>query len=160
MYDESTSCPCGSGLTLKQCCGPLLRQEETPKTAEQLMRARFSAYVLNATDFLLRSWDESTRPGSDALNQNEAVSWKQLRIIRTENGGEADETGQVEFIAQGQVPGQAITLHETSRFRRQGGQWCYLDGVIHPSEKPSIKTPRNAPCPCGSGNKYKRCCGA
>ncbi|MCG8591822.1 MAG: SEC-C domain-containing protein [Proteobacteria bacterium] len=19
---------------------------------------------------------------------------------------------------------------------------------------------RNAPCPCGSGNKYKRCCGA
>lgn len=21
-------------------------------------------------------------------------------------------------------------------------------------------TPRNAPCPCGSGKKYKRCCGA
>lgn len=21
------------------------------------------------------------------------------------------------------------------------------------------KIPRNAPCPCGSGNKYKRCCG-
>jgi uncharacterized protein YecA (UPF0149 family) len=25
-------------------------------------------------------------------------------------------------------------------------------------EKPKL-TPRNAACPCGSGNKYKRCCG-
>jgi len=124
------------------------------------MRARFSAYALNVTDFLLSSWDESTRPDPDALNRNEPVSWKNLRIIRTEKGREADETGLVEFIAQGQVPGQSITLHESSRFRRQDGQWRYLDGVIHPSEKPSIKTPRNAPCPCGSGKKYKRCCGA
>jgi preprotein translocase subunit SecA len=26
-------------------------------------------------------------------------------------------------------------------------------------EKPAEQTPRNAPCPCGSGTKYKRCCG-
>src|ERR1035438_2255897 len=24
---------------------------------------------------------------------------------------------------------------------------------------PSVEIARNAPCPCGSGNKYKRCCG-
>lgn len=24
---------------------------------------------------------------------------------------------------------------------------------------PPMKAPRNAPCPCGSGRKYKRCCG-
>jgi len=29
-----------------------------------------------------------------------------------------------------------------------------------PSNKPKIKTGRNNPCPCGSGRKYKRCCGA
>ncbi|MBM3815117.1 MAG: hypothetical protein FJW20_26155 [Acidimicrobiia bacterium] len=23
---------------------------------------------------------------------------------------------------------------------------------------PLEETPRNAPCPCGSGKKYKRCC--
>lgn len=27
---------------------------------------------------------------------------------------------------------------------------------IHASEKPD----RNDPCPCGSGKKYKKCCGA
>jgi len=26
--------------------------------------------------------------------------------------------------------------------------------------RPSAKIPRNEPCPCGSGKKYKRCCGA
>ena len=26
--------------------------------------------------------------------------------------------------------------------------------------KQSVKTGRNAPCPCGSGKKYKKCCGA
>jgi hypothetical protein len=28
-----------------------------------------------------------------------------------------------------------------------------------PDTKRSQSTPRNAPCPCGSGEKYKRCCG-
>lgn len=28
-----------------------------------------------------------------------------------------------------------------------------------PSEKPMHKVSRNAPCPCGSGKKFKRCCG-
>ncbi|MYI33930.1 MAG: hypothetical protein F4112_13315, partial [Holophagales bacterium] len=26
--------------------------------------------------------------------------------------------------------------------------------------RPGAKVGRNAPCPCGSGKKYKKCCGA
>ena len=29
----------------------------------------------------------------------------------------------------------------------------------HPPEKVAPKAGRNAPCPCGSGKKYKKCCG-
>ncbi|MDO9542425.1 MAG: SEC-C metal-binding domain-containing protein, partial [Kiritimatiellia bacterium] len=29
-----------------------------------------------------------------------------------------------------------------------------------PISTPKSQTPRNAPCPCGSGKKYKRCCGS
>jgi SEC-C motif-containing protein len=137
-----------------------LKQEAIALTAEQLMRARFSAYVLNATDFLLSSWDENTRPNRSELNQDEQLKWKKLSVIRTEKGKETDETGLVEFIAQGQASDQVISLHETSRFKWQDGRWFYIDGVIHPVEKPTSKIPRNAPCPCGSGKKYKRCCGA
>ena len=34
---------------------------------------------------------------------------------------------------------------------------------IETQEEKKVKyqgTPRNAPCPCGSGKKYKKCCGA
>ena len=37
-----------------------------------------------------------------------------------------------------------------------------LDVLLHPA-KPRVaeeKIARNEPCPCGSGKKYKRCCGA
>lgn len=29
-----------------------------------------------------------------------------------------------------------------------------------PLSTPKSQTPRNAPCPCGSGKKYKHCCGS
>ena len=33
-------------------------------------------------------------------------------------------------------------------------------GVPHLSDSPrERRTGRNAPCPCGSGTKYKKCCG-
>jgi uncharacterized protein YecA (UPF0149 family) len=31
---------------------------------------------------------------------------------------------------------------------------------LHPGRKPKPPVGRNEPCPCGSGKKYKKCCGA
>ena len=45
------------------------------------------------------------------------------------------------------------------RYFRQHGQ--PFAGVLAPQpRKTSSKIGRNDPCPCGSGKKYKRCCGA
>jgi len=33
------------------------------------------------------------------------------------------------------------------------------ESVSKPTQSASVKAPRNAPCPCGSGRKYKHCCG-
>ncbi|UNB77983.1 SEC-C domain-containing protein [Escherichia coli] len=35
---------------------------------------------------------------------------------------------------------------------KENGQWYYIDGT-----RPQIC--RNDPCPCGSGKKFKKCCG-
>ena len=35
----------------------------------------------------------------------------------------------------------------------------YLAGTDHPMIREQPKTGRNDPCPCGSGKKYKKCCG-
>jgi preprotein translocase subunit SecA len=34
------------------------------------------------------------------------------------------------------------------------------DAIARPKVRPAEKVGRNDPCPCGSGKKYKRCCGA
>jgi SEC-C motif domain protein len=160
MSEKSTSCPCGSGLPLLLCCGRYLFLNQAAETAEQVMRARFTAYVLRETNFLLSTWDDSTRPERRALEQDQNITWQGLQIRSCEKGGNDDDSGIVEFIARGHASGQAITLHETSRFKRRNGSWVYVDGDIHPLPDPNRKVSRNALCPCGSGKKYKRCCGA
>jgi SEC-C motif-containing protein len=125
-------------------------------TAEALMRSRFCAYVLNDIDYLLTTWHPDQRPSREDMKQP-TINWKQLKVIHTKQGNAMDKAGVVEFVAQGLHEGQPITLHETSRFTRLEDQWVYVDGTIHP--EPTKKISRNAPCPCGSGKKYKRCCG-
>jgi SEC-C motif-containing protein len=48
-----------------------------------------------------------------------------------------------------------------SHFEKRDGNWIYIDGDIVPPKpiKKDKKIGRNEPCPCGSGKKYKKCCG-
>ena len=39
------ACPCGKGESLEVCCGPILSGKRQAETAEELMRARYTAYA-------------------------------------------------------------------------------------------------------------------
>lgn len=117
------------------------------------MRSRYSAYVLQRTDYLLRTWHPTTRPVNLDLAA-EGVVWQGLEIIGRSHGTGEDDEGAVEFVAHC----QAGQLHERSRFIRESGQWYYLDGTLLPPVQKE-KLGRNDPCPCGSGRKFKKCCG-
>ncbi len=155
----SPACPCGSGLAFGDCCGPLLDGRRQATTAEALMRSRYSAYTRLDADYLLRTWHPSTRPDTLQLDR-EPLHWTGLSVLGSNAGATADEQGSVEFVARFEADGRPGQLHEISRFVREGGRWYYLDGQTRqtPTTK-AQKTGRNAPCPCGSGKKYKRCCG-
>ena len=120
-----TRCPCGSGETYAHCCGPLHAGAPAP-TAERLMRSRFSAFALGDSGYLLRSWHPSTRP--DALDLDDGLRWYRLDIESTERGGPFDRDGIVAFTAyyKGAERG---SLHEVSRFVREGGHWFYVEAV-------------------------------
>lgn len=122
------NCPCGSGNTYNQCCRQYHDGKAAP-TAEALMRSRYSAYVLRNGAYLHRSWHTTTRPNKKGLMQLPPTEWLGLEIVRTEQGGEQDATGLVEFIARYQDGGQTGQLHETSRFVKESGRWYYVDGV-------------------------------
>lgn len=123
-------------------------------TAEALMRSRFSAFVLKNADYLVATWHPSTRPVALDLSSDTTV-WQHLKIIACDEGRECDSRGEVEFAAYFEG-GQ---LHERSRFLREEGRWYYVDGEILPPLT-EAKVGRNASCPCGSGRKFKRCCGS
>ena len=129
--DASTACPCGNALAYSACCGRYHAGAEAP-TAEALMRARYTAYVLGEADYLLQTWHPSTRPAELNLDQEIDTRWLGLEIKRHEQRG--DDTAIVEFVARYKIGGRAHRLHETSRFVREGRRWYYVDGEF-PAEK-------------------------
>lgn len=135
------------------------------------MRSRYCAYVCRDTAYLLRTWDPAHRPLKLDL-KDDRTQWLGLRIVTTVAGGPSDPQGEVEFIARFSHSDGEAQLHERSRFRREGEAWLYVDGDIKPTRsspqsslpkgQPARSQPsvgRNDPCPCGSGKKWKRCCG-
>ena len=157
--DTGDPCPCGSGSRFGDCCGPYLAGVTEAPTAEALMRARYSAYVLENGEYLTRTWHSRTRPAD--LGLDDGTTWHGLTVISTSAGGVDDEHGIVEFTARCRVKETPGNLHEISEFVREAGRWYYVDGDT-PKQKPvksGKKIGRNEPCPCGSGKKYKRCCG-
>ncbi|WDZ82680.1 YchJ family protein [Micromonospora cathayae] len=128
---DELACPCGSGQRYAPCCGRLHRGEADAGTAESLMRARFAAFAVRDTAYLLRSWDATTRPV--ALDLEPGTRWTRLEVLSTSGGGLFDATGTVEFRAHYRERGRVGTLHERSRFRRTDGRWFYLDGRTDPA---------------------------
>jgi len=159
-----TDCPCGSGRPLDTCCGPCLSGAAPAATAEALMRSRYSAFVTGNVDYLESTLLPETREDFDRAHVTEWAknsNWTSLEVLSTQAGGPDDTAGVVEFIARFTLAGREHVHHETSQFSRRDGQWFYVDGTVEkPKPRHVVKPGRNDPCPCGSGKKYKKCCGA
>lgn len=120
---DAQACPCG-GATYASCCGRYIDGGEPAPTAEQLMRSRYSAYVLRNESYLKATWHASTRP-ADTITQDDGTKWLGLDVRKHVPGGDA---ATVEFVARYKLGGRAHRLHEVSRFVREDGRWFYVDG--------------------------------
>lgn len=124
-------CPCGRPdrpvRAYRDCCGPLHDGTRDATTAEDLMRSRYSAYVLDRRPYLLASWHASTRP-ADLPPPEPGLRWLGLDVKR--HVPIDDDHATVEFVARSKLGGRAHRLHEVSRFVREGGRWFYVDGDL------------------------------
>lgn len=159
-----TLCPCGSGAAFDACCQPILA--DTPAlTAEALLRSRYSAFVTGNLAHIENTHAPEIRASFDrshAQTMIDTVDWQGLEIIVVTDGGAGQNTGQVEFRTRFNKDGQDLVHHELASFRRDDGRWLYVAGKVNPRAEPRrvVQIGRNDPCPCGSGKKYKKCCGA
>ena len=163
--EPTNECPCKSGKSFGECCEPIISGKAKAPTAEALMRARYTSYVTGDIEFLKTSATKEVQEEFDEASSrawSRSAQWHGLEIMHTEKGQEGDDTGVVEFRALYTANGEFCNHHEISQFVREGGEWKFADGELT-GEKPVVrespKVGRNDPCPCGSGKKYKKCCG-
>jgi len=90
------------------------------------MRSRYSAFCRGNVPYLLKSWAAETRPAT--LNLDIGQEWTGLTIDRHEMTG--SDTAIVRFIARWRKDTKKGRLTETSRFRRDGEGWVYIDGDV------------------------------
>lgn len=88
------------------------------------MRARYSAFARDRVDFLLSSWAPETRPATLSLEPGQ--EWIGLTVERATQDG--PDRATVRFTARYRHGGREGALRETSRFRKEGGRWFYIDG--------------------------------
>lgn len=103
---------------------------QNPKTALELMKARYNAYVQGDIDFIKNTHDPKTAFGID---WNEAKEWSKnskwlgLEIVSTFKGEVSDSDGIVEFKAKyiDLTTNEEVIHHERSYFVKKGKQWYY-----------------------------------
>ncbi len=164
-------CPCGSEFPFTDCCGPLIRGAVRADTAEDLMRSRYTATVLGEAGYLHDTLHPDERPARRGKDKMPAVPFKSLTILECKNGERGDTEGEVSFQAVYRDSGGDRVLKECSRFLKVDGRWYYSDKrstmetvpvegqTAQPFVREGPKLGRNDPCSCGSGKKFKKCCG-
>ena len=118
-------CYCGSEKSFENCCNAFIEGIQFPKTPEQLMRSRYSAYVLQNANYLMATTHVSQRKYyfvSEILQWAKSNTWVKLEVITAHEN-------RVEFKAYFlDEKLQAQIHHEYSTFQLENEIWYYVDG--------------------------------
>jgi SEC-C motif-containing protein len=157
-------CPCGSLLKYSDCCEPIIKQVVKASSPEALMRSRYTAYAKHEISWLKQSLDATQREEFDEKSVDawsRESEWVGIEIKNTKTE-EDKNIGWVEFIARFKQGNITRNHHELGEFHKINNEWFFYDGrAVKPEtvKKEGPEVGRNDPCPCGSGKKYKKCCG-
>lgn len=146
-------CYCGLGNPYAVCCQPYHDGTPTP-TAEHLMRSRFGSFYLKNVDYIIATTAPSQQDRLDkpALQAwADGMNWTRLDVISHNKIGKRH--AQVHFKAYFDN-GDGEQVHdELSAFVKIGERWYFLDSTV------PVTLTNTQPCLCGSGEKFKACCG-
>ena len=148
-----STCPCQSNKSYEDCCEYFHAHAQFPETAEQLMRSRYAAYVMKNVPYIV----DTTVPSQQALLNVQAIQawaentqWLGLQILKTETLSKLQNAMEFNAVFQGKEGEQSH--HERSIFVKIDERWYFVDPTV---PLPAMKQP----CVCGSGKKFKHCCG-
>lgn len=122
------NCPCGNNKSYNACCEIVHQDHSKAFTAEELMRARYTAFVIQNIDFIYNTFHPTTRRFQDKGDIEiwaKESRWMQLVIIKS-------TSNTVEFKAY-YLDTETMEVnihHEKSNFKQLQNVWYYVDGSI------------------------------
>lgn len=133
---KPTTCPCDTGKPYAECCGPLHAGERTAADAVELMRSRYSGFVLGLPDYLwgtLHSEHETHAQGIERYraamqSSSSGLRYRKLRILDSREP-DAQGVAQVLFFAEIAQLKRDHSIVELSSFVQEDGQWRYIAGI-------------------------------
>jgi uncharacterized protein len=129
---------------------PVLLDSSTgPTIAEDWAKGFFAAVTLRGA-----SWAALLVPEHFGLIAPIAVHWPNQEGLPLVTGS-AERNAEIQERAVGLLPAAVIAIDQFWKGRRNGALPVTRQAV----SGSTAKVDRNDPCPCGSGKKYKRCCG-
>lgn len=127
---DQDACPCCSGVMFINCCHPMIFMDTPAPTPLALMRSRYTAFVLDNTDYIMGTMKLSALDDyhKQTYKIENTVIWQSLEIIKYSKTKPKDKQGTVEFKARYTCKGTSSVLHERSQFRKINGFWYYTSG--------------------------------
>jgi len=106
-----------------ECCQKAHQNINAVSSAEELMRSRYSAFVLTNIESLQKSHHSTTRPSKQEKKGigkwTKSVNWLKLEVLNSTKD-------TVEFKAFFMENGSVNTIHENSKFCKENGHWVYF----------------------------------
>lgn len=122
-------CLCFSQKTYSNCCRPF-HEGDKPKTCEQLMRSRYSAYALGLVDYIVQTTHSKSRQADIATWGEEIGAFcKQTEFTGLTIEEATEDT--VTFYAQLRRGNMDVSFREKSSFTTESGRLVYVEGVIN-----------------------------
>jgi len=157
LITKIKNCFCGNEFTFEQCCQPIINGKMHAKSAEVLMRSRFTAYVIKNYQYIFQTYAPAQRAKLTVKGLTDSAQDTQWLCLQVLNHKPLKNTAQVEFKAFYQVYNSYYVMHELSDFIFEDTKWLYTHGVMQKGSG-EFTPERNSQCLCGSGKKFKTCC--
>lgn len=140
----------------------MIPKKSWPQSPKDLLDARYRAHEKADVDFIVASTYPEMR---EKLDQTVIQNWcKQAKWLGYQVEEEKIETDKafVTFLLRYEENQKSVNHYETAEFRKLEERWYYYDSSFPKPKTVKREDPkvgRNDPCSCGSGKKYKKCCG-
>ncbi len=128
--------------------------EKFPDDAWVIIKAGHAYQTMKETDKALELYSRAYEMTSPLSYDRNGVLERLVPLLR-----ELGRDTEAEALIEIEEKAEKVQKERYRKHEREGTSYSTVENKQEPVPASSRKIGRNEPCPCGSGKKYKKCCG-